>query len=101
VGFYFAIAGSDGLHGVAEHLSEVRKRREKRSLSLSDDGVIANIVRCEGINAGRPYPKRDGDRAEAARILGQLDDNALRAFDEGTAKATRRLAQKHRKAAGG
>jgi len=105
VGLYFALGGSDGLDKADEDLSEILQRRMGRAKTVSDP-VAANIVRCKGINAGRPYiryqgekfSERDGDRAQAAEWLEKLGSRALKAFDSSTADGTKRLAKKHRKA---
>jgi hypothetical protein len=106
VGLYFALGGSDGLNKADDDLTELLERRMGKAKTVSDP-VAANIVRCKGINAGRPYIRyqegefneRDGDRAEAAEWLGKLGTRALKAFDTSTAVSTERLAKKHQKAA--
>ena len=106
VGLYFALGGSDGLAKADDDLSEILERRMGKAKTVTDP-VAANIVRCKGINAGRPYiryqdeafSERDGDRAQAADWLEKLGSRALKAFDASTAESTKRLAQKHRKAA--
>lgn len=105
VGLYFALGGSDGLDKADDDLSEVLERRMGNAKTVSDP-VAANIVRCKGINAGRPYIRyqegafnqREGDRAQAAEWLEKLGSRGLKAFDESTANGTKRLADKHRKA---
>jgi hypothetical protein len=105
VGLYFALGGSDGLDKADDDLTEVLERRMGKAKTVSDP-VAANIVRCKGINAGRPYIRyqegefneRDGDRAQAAEWLGKLGSRGLKAFDASTANGTKRLADKHRKA---
>ncbi len=106
VGLYFALGGSDGLEEAHTDLQEVRDRRQGRRKTIVDP-IVANITRCQGINAGRPYTRfvdgkfkaEDGDRVLAAELLGMLDNRALQAFDASTAASTKRLATKHRKAA--
>ncbi len=105
VGLYFALGGSDGLVEAESDLTEILQRRMGRAKTVTDP-VAANIVRCKGINAGRPYiryqsekfTQRDGDRAQAAEWLEKLGSRALQAFDASTADGTKRLAKKHRKA---
>lgn len=106
VGLYFALGGSDSLEKADDDLSEVLERRVGNAKTITDP-VAANIVRCKGINAGRPYiryqegkfKKRDGDRDQAAEWLEKLGRSALQAFDASTADGTKSLAKKHRKAA--
>ncbi|MFO7681404.1 MAG: acetyltransferase [Chloroflexota bacterium] len=106
VGLYFALGGSDGLDKADDDLSALMERRMGKA-KLVTDPVSANIVRCKGINAGRPYiryqsgkyTERDGDRAEAASWLEKLSSRALKAFDAATAASTEQLAAKHKKAA--
>ncbi len=106
VGLYFALGGSDGLDKADDDLSEILERRKGRGKTVTDP-VAANIVRCKGINAGRPYIRyqdgkfnhRDGDRAQAADWLEKLGSRGLKAFDASTAVGTEKLAAKHRKAA--
>ncbi|MBE2224826.1 MAG: acetyltransferase [Anaerolineae bacterium] len=105
VGLYFALGGSDGLDKADDDLAEVLERRMGRAKTVTDP-VAANIVRCKGINAGRPYirfqngkfNRRDGDQAQAAEWLDKLGSRALRAFDVSTAVSTEKLAAKHRQA---
>lgn len=105
VGLYFALGGSDGLEKADDDLSDLLERRMGKAKTVTDP-VAANIVRCKGINAGRPYIRyqegefnqRDGDREEAADWLGKLGSRALQAFDASTAVSTEKLAAKHQKA---
>lgn len=106
VGLYFALGGSDGLDKADDDLSELLERRVGKAKTITDP-VAANIVRCKGINAGRPYTRyahgeyteRDGNREQAADWLEKLGSRALKAFDASTASSTERLAAKHRQAA--
>lgn len=103
VGLYFALGGSRALDKARDDLEEVRARRQGKSRKIRDP-IVANIVRCAGIDAGRTYLRRRADKfvtdewnsERAAQLLEQLDDQALRAFDTETAATTKKLAQKHR-----
>ena len=107
VGLYFALGGSDGLERASDDLEAVRQRRQGKKKSIADP-VVANIVRCAGINAGRPYVRyrdgsfssREGDAAESAKLLGSLGTTALAAFDQHTREGTGSLARKARTRAG-
>ena len=108
VGLYFALGGSRALETAHADLEEVKKRRQRRAKGAADP-VVANIIRCDGIDSGRAYLRKregkyaedPGDRARAARLLKSLDDRALLAFDAETAATTRDLAAKHARASGG
>lgn len=105
VGVYLALGGSHVLEAARDDLNAVRLRRQGRLRKIKDP-VVANIVRCAGIDAGRAYLRRrddtfvveQGQREEAAKLLEKLDDQALQAFDPDTATQTKQLAQKHRQA---
>ncbi|UCC29064.1 MAG: hypothetical protein JSU86_12760 [Phycisphaerales bacterium] len=108
VGLYFALGGSQVLSGAREALELVQQRRQETS-TVVDDPIVANIVRCAGIDAARPYERYGkrkfrhvgGDRKKAADLLEQLTGDVLeRTFDSHTVKHTQRLAKKHRKAVG-
>ncbi|MDX1657117.1 MAG: acetyltransferase, partial [Candidatus Competibacteraceae bacterium] len=107
VGLYFALGGSQALPAARDALEEVRARRQGKGERITDP-IVANIVRDEGIDTGRPYlryrdgkfSQQDGDRARAAELLENLKGAALKAFDPHTAEQTKKLAQKHRRAAG-
>ncbi len=105
VGTYFALGGSRVLDKARNQLEGIKERRQGRAKKIKDP-IVANIVRCAGIDAGRAYLRlkngkyvvEKGDRERATELLEQLDDEALRAFDSDTAFNTKRLASKHRKA---
>jgi hypothetical protein len=105
VGLYFALGGAINLEPARDALDEVRDRRQGKAKTVKDS-VVANIVRCEGIDAGRSYVRlqrgefatRVSDRVQAATLLETLDGQALQAFDAHTAENTQNLAQKHRNA---
>lgn len=112
VGLYIALGGSDSLSEAEDSLNEIRERRQYYSKREGEgqeatDPIVANITRCAGINAGRTYlryrqgkfEERLGDREEAARLLSSLDDEALKAFDNNTARETKKLAELHMQAA--
>ena len=106
VGRFFAFGGSDRLKKTADDLAEImakrtyraQKRQEHLSVGSSTirDPVIANIIRCKGLNSARNYCRYvDGkfiDRVanidEAVSNLNALDDFALKTFDTITASAT-------------
>ena len=106
VGLYFALGGSHILEAAQDDLETIRARRQGR-LKKIQDPLVANIVRCTGIDAGRAYVRRrdnrfiiqEGQRERSADLLERLDDQALKAFDRDTATNTKKLAQKHRQAA--
>ncbi|NIQ00811.1 MAG: acetyltransferase [Nitrospinaceae bacterium] len=105
VGLYFALGGSRALEKAGKDLEAVMKRRQGKEKNVRDP-IVANIVRCQGIDKGRPYTRYkedkwtsiDGDRSKAAEILGQLDKQALKIFDPHTAEFTEKLAKSHAKA---
>jgi hypothetical protein len=105
VGLYFALGGSRALDRAGSDLEEVRRRRQGRARKITDP-IVANIVRCQGIDAGRSYLRsREGEFVvdesnfeQAAELLEKLDDEALRAFDPDTAENTKKLAERHRRA---
>jgi hypothetical protein len=107
VGTWFALGGSDCLAPARDALEELRERRQETG--DGQDPVVAAIVRAAGIDAGRPsvrftdgqYRQRDGDAETAARLLGSLDAEALRAFDPHTAEHTARLARQYQAQVGG
>lgn len=106
VGTYIALGGSKHLSAAADGLLEVLERRLAGKDEVLDP-IAATIVRCLGIDHGRRYPPVSlgkstwtyGDRGEAARQLQRLGSAAMGAFDRITAGATRRLQQKHLRAA--
>jgi hypothetical protein len=106
VGTYIALGGSKHLSAAADGLLEVLERRLAGKDEVLDP-IAATIVRCLGIDQGRRYPPVSlgkstwtyGDRGEAARQLQRLGPAAMGAFDRITAGATRRLQQKHLRAA--
>jgi hypothetical protein len=99
------LGGSDGLEDARDILEKIRKRRQGKDKVIRDP-IVANIVRCEGINVGRPYVRfregrfeeKEGNRKRAANLLASLGNQALRAFDAHTAEHTKRLAEKHQNA---
>jgi len=103
VGLYFALGGSDGLDRAYQDLEQIRKRRQGRKKTITDP-VVANIIRCAGINAGRPYIRyrdggystKDGSAETSAQLLESLGKGALAAFDLQTQEGTRQLAAKAR-----
>jgi len=106
VGTYIALGGSEYLSAAAGRLQEVLARRTAGAKEVSDP-IAATIIRCLGIDKGRRYPPASlgkstwtyGDRSQAAELLAKLGPKALGAFDPLTAAATRKLMQKHQKAA--
>lgn len=111
VGVWFALGGSSALDQAEADLKAVLDRRTDGGDRLIDP-VAANIVRCQGINAGRrykrfsltrrrPYYTDGGDREAAAGLLSRLDKRALAVFDHETAAGTRSLRDKHLAAARG
>ncbi|MEV4010430.1 hypothetical protein AB0J35_08020 [Nonomuraea angiospora] len=105
VGAWFALGGSDALASAGQALAEVRERRQAET--GSHDPVVAAIVRTAALDAARPsirfqdneYVRRDGDPAQAARLLAGLDTRALRTFDPYTAQQTVALAAQYRSVA--
>ena len=102
VGVYFALGGSSVLIKAEDDLNDVIDRRQYRRKTVIDP-VVANIIRCKGINLGRRYRRlksgrfrvHEGDAAGAASLLGQLGKNSLKAFDQATADATIKLCRTH------
>jgi hypothetical protein len=100
VGVYLALGGNRALTGAREALGEVVERRGAEV----HDPVVASIVRAQAIDAGRSHLRYEqeqfreegADPAQAADLLGRLDDAALQAFDADTADGTRRLAERYR-----
>lgn len=106
VGAYFALGGTRALSKAHDALQAIWDRRKDNASSPADP-IVANIIRCAGIDAGRPYERfvkgkfcsEGGDRMKAADLLEQLSKPALKtAFDPHTAKHTAALAKKHRAA---
>jgi hypothetical protein len=99
VGTYFALGGSPALDGAAAKLARIQERRGDDPA----DPIVANIIRCRGINAQRNPVRYDAttqkfrvieaDLEETVRQLERLDEPALANFDDTTARATRELAQ--------
>jgi hypothetical protein len=113
VGLYIALGGSDSLPKVEDALNEVRERRQYHLARAGEaeaacDPISTNITRCAGINAGRTYTRyrqgkfeeRQGNPAEAYRLLSSLHDSALQAFDADTARETKALARQYMQEAG-
>jgi hypothetical protein len=99
VGTYFALGGSPVLERAQAKLARIQERRGDDT----GDPIVANIIRCAGINAQRSPVRYDADNKrfrqvpadleEAARQLGRLDEPALANFDPTTARSTRALGQ--------
>ncbi len=106
VGLYFALGGAHDMDKTRDALEEVRERRQGKAKKIKDP-IVANIIRCKGIDTGRSYVRFQdgkfkeyiGDRAQAANLLDTLTTQALKAFDDDTVASTKSLAKKHRKAA--
>ncbi|MEM1135003.1 MAG: acetyltransferase [Bacteroidota bacterium] len=105
VGLYFALGGSSVLPKAKEALEDIYERRQGKKKTITDP-IVANIIRCAGIDAARPYERYingkfkhiPGDREKAASLLEQLSSTVLKnTFDAHTAKHTQALAKKHRK----
>lgn len=102
VGLYFALGGLRSLSKTSDQLEEIKQKRQGKSTRITDP-IVANIVRCQGIDAGRIYTRyqkgkfiqEKGDRAKAAELLGQLTPKSLEVFDAQTAESTSQLAKKH------
>lgn len=92
-GVYFALGGAKiGMPNTHQRLRELGEARVARGCGA--DAVVAAIRRARGIDAGRRY-RSELDRA--TDLLGQLDANALDAFDSITARETTKLLDKQRK----
>jgi hypothetical protein len=99
VGTYFAVGGSPALPRAADRLAAVQQRRGDNPA----DPIVANILRCRGIDAQRSPIRYDAetqefrvvppDQEEAARHLRRLGDQALAHFDRETARTTRALTE--------
>lgn len=109
VGTWFALGGSSALQDAERDLMAVLDRRLYGADEVNDP-IAANILRCQGINAGRRYKRfhpdrerkfvsRNGRPEEAATTLERLGKTALDCFDRHTAAATRSLCAKHRERA--
>ncbi len=105
VGQYLTLGGSRVLARARKDLEGVLERRSKGKMTPVD-GLSANILRCMGIDAGRPYLLRkdgalkpdDGNRGQAADFLAKLSPAVLkRYFDANTAEQTAKLAAKHKR----
>ncbi len=102
VGVFFALGGSAALGNASRDLGAVLARRQGRKGPVTDP-VVANIIRCQGIDAGRRYRRfrngryraTEGDPDLAAKLLGRLGRDALMAFDKTTADATANLCKTH------
>ncbi len=105
VGLYFSLGGLRSLSKTADKLEEIRQKRQGKATRITDP-IVANIIRCQGIDAGRIYTRyqngkfiqEEGDRAKAAELLSQLTPKSLEIFDAQTAESTVQLAQKHQQA---
>jgi hypothetical protein len=99
VGAWFALGGADALQSAGDDLAELALRRE--AAYGAADPVVAAVTRTAGLNAARGamrftagrFQERAPDKGQAARLLGRLDEAALRTFDRQTAAATARLAR--------
>ncbi|MEP3427618.1 MAG: hypothetical protein ABJN98_02965 [Roseibium sp.] len=106
VGAYFALGGSAALDKAEDDLKAVLDRRQSGRKTVTDP-IVANILRCQGIDAGRRYRRyssgryrsQNGKPDKAAELLGRLGKEALCAFDASTAAATQSLCDKHRERA--
>ncbi len=104
VGTFLSLGGSVMLSEANSSLQELLERRQGKKKPISDP-IVASIIRCQGIDAGRSYTRYkngkyiqiDGRREEAAELLGRLTPSALNYFDDHTATATRRLCEKHKR----
>ncbi|HEX8630752.1 MAG TPA: hypothetical protein VF755_21545 [Catenuloplanes sp.] len=105
VGAWFALGGAAALGGARDALGELCQ--DRRFARGAADPVVASIVRSIGIETGRPsvrfhdgrFHQGDGDPVLAARILGELDQGALRTFDAYTARSTAALTARYQAAA--
>lgn len=97
VGVYLALGGNRNLETAHDKLAAIVERRGNDMA----DPIVATIVRAQALDAAREYTRRGADAnfsrqgadpEKAAKLLGQLDDAALGAFDGTTAKGTRELA---------
>jgi hypothetical protein len=109
VGTYFALGGSRVMPEASDDLEKIRLRRQGKQKTIKDP-IVANIVRCAGIDAGRSYERyldrkfkhSKADKAKAAGLLKELTPGLLKnTFDAHTARCTAELAQKYYKAANG
>ena len=99
------VFGTDALEKAGEDLETIMERRQKKDAPITDP-VVANIVRCQGIDKARSYTRFkegkwttiDGNPPEAAKILKRLGDQALKVFDPYTVENTKQLAEKHAQA---
>ena len=100
VGVYLALGGNRNLETAHDKLAAIA---ERRGGDLADP-IVATIVRAQALDATREYVRKDAKRdfsrqaakpEEAATLLGQLDDDALSAFDPTTAARTRKLADSY------
>lgn len=107
VGTWFALGGSSALEAASNSLEEVLERQLHGQAEVVDP-IAANILRCQGIDAGRRYKRFYPDRTQRFRAtngkpeiavgkLEQLGVTAMNAFDRVTAKATKELCEKHRR----
>lgn len=105
VGTFFVLGGSKHLLAAQSDLTELCNRRLHKRKTVSDP-IAANILRCNGIDAGRwslsgkssQGKIKDGDPAQAVKFLERLregQDVGLRFFDEETARTTLELIDKH------
>ncbi len=102
VGMYFALGGSDVFEKANNDLEEILNRRTSPKGRVSDP-ISANILRCQGINQGRPYTRyikgewkqKEGNSKKASTCLNRLGKEALLFFDSHTAEHTQKLCKKH------
>lgn len=97
-GVYLALGGNRNLETAHDKLAAIAERRGEDPR----DPIVATIMRAQALDATRQYVRKEDAKADftrqeaqpdrAANLLGRLDDAALRAFDEVTAKQTRELA---------
>ena len=99
VGHYFALGGSSALEGAYKTLEEIRERRQGRRKEITDP-LVANIVRCQGLQASRESVRyKDGkhavtaaERDLAGQLLQSLSAIGAEVFDPYTWDSTAGLA---------
>lgn len=104
VGVYFALGGSKSLGKAADLLKKIEEERMKGKDEV-DDPIVANIIRCQGIDLGRRYRRfengrfraKDGNAKEAIKQLKKLKSIARTAFDASTCAGTEGLINRHQK----
>lgn len=103
-GLFFALGGSAALDETRKAKEAIRRRRQGKIKSVTDP-VVANIVRCQGVDAGRSYTRFiDGKFSQvkakpkgSADLLNTLSKSLLnKVFDSHTAQHTQILTKKRR-----